>query len=444
MSTTHRIQFSPVLGIGFGPANLSFAIAAQDTGFLADCHFIERSPQFHWQSEQMLPGADIQNHPFRDLVMARDPGHRYTFARYLHNRGTLTQYLHYNTKFALRNEYAGYLRWVADHFRDQVTYGQNVRDITVSSDPTGEFFQVHTADTTWTAQHLIIGTGRTPNIPTQFTVDHPRIFHASRYLSSLDRVTRDSAVLGTVAVIGSSQSAIEIVLDLLGRPDVDRVVSIQRGIGFRLKDTSPFSRRVFLPEFVDYFHPLPLAAKYRIREQLRAVNYGACDQDVIDQLTTIERDDQQRGRERFSLGAFSEVTDIRTSTERLSLGLTDINTGHTNDIDVGVVVLATGYRDFGAGPDDEQSHPLLDPVSDRIGRESDGTPVVRRDYSLDFASHDDLSVYLNGLCEASHGMGDAGALAVLVARAADIANSVDRRLDRSCQRRVPQLLGAAS
>jgi L-ornithine N5-oxygenase len=33
-------------------------------------------------------------------------------------------------------------------------------------------------------------------------------------------------------------------------------------------------------------------------------------------------------------------------------------------------------------------------------------------------------VYLNGLCEASHGMGDAGALAMLSARSSDIAESL--------------------
>ncbi|MFF0494406.1 SidA/IucD/PvdA family monooxygenase [Nocardia sp. NPDC004068] len=429
MAITQRIPIHPVLGIGFGPANLSTAIAARDKGLLEDCHFIERAPRFEWQSEQMLSGADIQNNPFRDLVMPRDPGHEYTFVRYLHSRGALTEYLHYNTKFALRNEYAGYLEWVASHFADHVTYGQEVRGVEVVPGPGGECFEVVTADRIWRARHLVVGTGRSPNIPACFAIDDPRIFHASRYLSTMRRLARERTDLRTVAVVGSSQSAIEIILDLLARPDVGRVVSIQRGIGFRLKDTSPFSRRVFLPEFIDYFHPLPLETKKRLREQLRAVNYGACDQDVIDQLTTVQRDYEQRGSDRFTLASFSQVQTVVGHGRALALTLADVNNGETSSLDVDAVVLATGYRDFGTGADDELSHPLLRSVRNRIACEADGTPVVHRDYSLEFASAgDSLSVYLNGVCEASHGMGDAGALAVLSARAQDIAESLRARL----------------
>ncbi|MBY8863521.1 lysine N(6)-hydroxylase/L-ornithine N(5)-oxygenase family protein [Nocardia sp. CA2R105] len=430
MATVEHAPMQPVLGIGFGPANLSTAIAAQDNGLLEHCHFIERAPEFEWQSEQMLTGADIQNNPFRDLVMPRDPGHEYTFVRYLHGRGVLTDYLHYNAKFALRNEYAGYLQWVASHFADRVTYGQEVRAVEVVQRHGGECFEVRTAERMWHARHLIVGTGRTPNVPGCFAIDSPRIFHAGRYLSTMRRLAQERVELRTVAVVGSSQSAIEIILDLLARPDVGRVVSIQRGIGFRLKDTSPFSRRVFLPEFIDYFHPLPLETKKRLREQLRAVNYGACDQDVIDQLTTVQRDYEHRGSDRFTLMPFSQVrTVVGQGDGALLLTLADVNNGDTASLGVDAVVLATGYRDFGTGPDDELSHPLLRSVRHRIACEADGTPVVHRDYSLEFASAEgSLSVYLNGVCEASHGMGDAGALAVLSARANDIAESMRARL----------------
>ncbi len=430
MSIPQNIPLQPVLGIGFGPANLSTAIALQDRGLLERCHFIERSPGFQWQNEQMLAGADIQNNPFRDLVMPRDPGHEYTFIRYLYDRGDLTSYLHYNAKFALRNEYNGYLNWVASHFDDHVTYGQEVRDVTVVHDPAeGECFEVRTLDRIWRARHLLVGTGRSPNIPEEFSARSPRVFHSSRYLSSMARLSDEHAALRTVAVVGSSQSAIEIVLNLLGRPDVERVVSIQRGIGFRLKDTSPFSRRVFLPEFIDYFHPLPLETKKSLRAQLRAVNYGACDQDVIERLTTVQRDYAQRGSDRFALAPFSRVHAADADGDGpLRLTLADINNGSTSTLGADAVVLATGYRDFGTGVDDEQCHPLLRSVRNRIGVHTDGTPRVRRDYSLDLAGDDDLSIYLNGLCEASHGMGDAGALAVLSTRADDIAESLGARL----------------
>ena len=51
--------------------------------------------------------------------------------------------------------------------------------------------------------------------------------------------------------------------------------------------------------------------------------------------------------------------------------------------------------------------------------------MVTRDYSVQVrGDHGALRLYLNGLCEPSHGMGDAGALAMLSVRAADIAESI--------------------
>lgn len=446
MSEDSPIRTTNVLGIGFGPANLSTAIAAQDHGLLEHCHFLERADGFHWQRDQMIDGTDIQNNPFRDLVMPRDPRHRYTFVNYLHQHGKLTRYLHYNSKFALRNEYADYLQWVASQFKSHVTYGQNITHIDVSRYNGEQWFEVASGAQVWRAKHLILGTGRSCNIPAPFSGSEPRVSHASHYLPVIDQLDRDRK--HTVAVVGASQSAIEIILDLLSRPNIDRVVSIQRGLGFRLKDTSSFSRQVFLPEFVDYFHPLPLEAKARIRQQLRTVNYGACDQDVIDQLTTLQRQFERNNLDRFALMPFSTVTAASSTSRGTELTVTDVNTGGTSSLDAHLVILATGYRDFGAGAEDERCHPLLSRLAHRIRRETDGTPIVRRDYSVDLDTGDDrLSVYLNGLCEASHGMGDAGALAVLSARADDIAASLRARLSpgsKNVAAATPALAAAAS
>ena len=56
--------------------------------------------------------------------------------------------------------------------------------------------------------------------------------------------------------------------------------------------------------------------------------------------------------------------------------------------------------------------------------------MVARDYSIELKTEAGtsrpLKVYLNGLCEASHGMGDAGALAMLSVRATDTVDSILR------------------
>ncbi|WP_221359124.1 SidA/IucD/PvdA family monooxygenase [Streptomyces beigongshangae] len=420
----------PILGIGFGPANLSLAVILEELGHLDDAHFIERSSVFQWQDEQLLSGADIQNNPFRDLAMQRNQDSPHTFIKYLASRGALTDYLHLNAKFPLRREYGDYLAWVARAFSALVDYGQGAAQLTLQDDEDGnELFCVETHDN---QRHLgrtvVLGTGRSPRVPPPFpaSLGHT-VFHSTRYLSSINAFNDQNI---DVAVIGASQSAIEIVLNLLERPNVRQVTSIHRSIGFRLKDTSPYSRQVFLPEFVDYFHPLPAAVKRRLRADLRSINYAACDQDVIDRLTTVQREYSLIGSERLRLRPFTEVTEIDTPSDggphRLVTRETNHHTRETLDADV--VVLATGFKDFGIGADDERYHPLLEGVASRLPLDEEGVPEVGRDYAIELkapaSAPRPLRIYLNGLCEASHGMGDAGALAMLSARASDIAASL--------------------
>lgn len=425
--TNHEIH--SVLGVGFGPANLSLAAALEELGYTGRSRFVERAGEFQWQDEQLISGADIQNNPFRDLTMPRNTGSAYTFVNYLASQGRLTDYLHLNTKFPLRREYAGYLRWVADSFRESVDYGQSATRLTVVDTSDGEAFRLETdSGRSYLGETVVIGTGRSPRIPPQFRRSlGPTVFHATRYASSMRRLRGHNL---RIAVVGGSQSAIEIVLDLLNRADVEQVVSIQRGIGFRLKDTSPYSRRAFLPDFIDYFYPLPAETKRRVRAELRSVNYAACDQDVIDRLASIQHEYELTGSDRLRLVPFSEATEIAPHRGGVTnrLVVRDVNNDTRSVYDADVVILATGFRDFGLEPGDERYHPLLADVADRLALTGEGIPAVARDYSIPVERRSygsrPLRLYLNGLCEASHGMGDAGALAVLSARSADIAASL--------------------
>jgi len=434
-----------VVGIGFGPANLSLALALDEMGFSGSTRYVEQASDFQWQQEQLLSGTDIQNNPLRDLVMPRNPYSPYTFVNFLASRGELTDYLHLNAKFPLRRHYAAYLRWVADAFRDRVDYGNPVVKLSVVDSADSEIFRVDTGSgRSYHGKVLVLGTGRSARIPPAFAAHvGPTIFHSTKYLSSLTRLTRTGL---RVAVIGASQSAIEIILDLLAHPNVRQVVSVQRGIGFRLKDTSPYSRRVFLPEFVDYFHPLPPSAKLRIRAEMRSVNYAACDQDVIDRLAGLQHEYALTNSDRFQLLPFSEVAEVGTAPGGMHrLAVRDVNYGSTSCYDADAVVLATGFRDFGSGPNDEPYHPLLAGLADRMSTDATGMLQVARDYSVDLHTTnrgEPLKLYLNGLCEASHGMGDAGALAVLSARASDISTAIAQRAAHSARSRaVPATAG---
>ena len=76
-----------IIGIGFGPANLSLAIALRDA--MGDgpprpsLRFIERQERFGWHRAMMLPGADMQISFVKDLVSLRDPTSPFSFLNYV-------------------------------------------------------------------------------------------------------------------------------------------------------------------------------------------------------------------------------------------------------------------------------------------------------------------------------------------------------------------------
>ena len=90
-----------IIGIGFGPANLALAIAFEELTPAARIRFIEARHNPLWQGEMMLDGADIQNHPSRDLVTLRNPRSRYTFTNYLFEEGRLIEQLNLPLHFPI-------------------------------------------------------------------------------------------------------------------------------------------------------------------------------------------------------------------------------------------------------------------------------------------------------------------------------------------------------
>ncbi len=75
---------------------------------------------------------------------------------------------------------------------------------------------------------------------------------------------------------------------------------------------------------------------------------------------------------------------------------------------------------------------LLAPIFDQFKKDEEGVLFVNRDYSLSPAdnSSEIPPVYLNGLCESSHGLGDAGSFSLLSIRAQELANSLVKNLLR--------------
>jgi L-ornithine N5-monooxygenase len=411
-----------LIGIGFGPSNIALAIALEEMKFQGPVLFLERNQKSLWQEGMLLDGSDIQNNPLRDLITPVNPRSMYTFVNYLHQTGRFWHFLNLGTHYPLRKDFFEYVGWVASQFPN-VEYGVDVTEIHVHNENGETIWRVHDADgNTYFARRLIMGTGRKLNIPDIAGLKKSdNVVHLTGYLPAVRRLPASARV----AVLGASQSAVEILLDLANRP-VSSVISVHRSFSYRLKDTSPFSDEVYFPDFTDYYHALPPNKRALLDDQVRQTNYSSADGDVIGRLYMRMYEDELNGEKRIFIFRNHEIEKL-TCDHKVVMDLKDIYTGSREQISADLLVLATGFLDIGRNG--RKGLPkILDGLADYFYWDEDYLSV-ERDYRVRYAAgHEYLpDLYLNGLCESSHGLGDAGSFSLVSIRARDICSSVSSR-----------------
>ncbi|MEH2558048.1 L-ornithine N5-oxygenase [Bradyrhizobium algeriense] len=429
-----------IVGIGFGPANIALSAALEERRTRRSVAFLEMMDAPAWQPAMLLSGSDIQNNPLRDLVTPRNPLSRYSFTNFLHKHGRLFEYLNLGVEFPLRKEYAQYVTWVARHFDRWVHYGRTVTDIKIESRCGEAQYVISTSSgEVYRARSLVVAPGRTPLVPPAFEgLESERVFHLTRYLPALEKYRRHHGVPGTICVVGGSQSAVELILDLSARfPEAD-IVSVQRSFGFALKDTSPFSDRVYFPGHVDYYFEASPASKALIDEQLKRTNYSSADSDVIRKLYLTIYEQKLDGVERVRILTNTTIVSAGDVISGLRLSLEEVHRHEQSELHADIVILATGFRNLGPGAAQERFPPILASLAGRLLTDHAGVLQVARDYRLHPKRSDPPvpPVFLNGLCETSHGMGDAGSFSLLSLRSDLIAASLEAALEN--QSSLPQ------
>lgn len=427
-----------IIGIGFGPSNIALAISMEESGYQGKALFLERNASALWQEGMLLDGSDIQNNPLRDLITPVNPRSMYTFVNYLHQTGRFWRFLNLGTHYPLRKDFFGYVSWVASQMPN-VRYNTDIRDIHVErADGEALWCITDAQGNTYHARRLILGTGRKEHVPEIAGLqESEHVVHLTQYLPAVRKLPAGASV----AVLGGSQSAVEIALDLLNR-DIGSVIAIHRSYSYRLKDTSPFSDEVYFPEFTDYYHSLPPDKRALLDGQVRQTNYSSADGDVISQLYLRMYEDELDGRQRVFVFR-NHVIEKITSDRGVVLDLRDVYTGSRDKASVDLLVLATGFLDIGRNGRDGLPK-LLANVQDHFNW-SGGYLGVERDYRVQYREDSLLlpDLYLNGLCESSHGLGDAGSFSLVSVRARDILTSIVQR-SASEHRHGPEAAKAVS
>lgn len=418
-----------LIGIGFGPSNVALAIALEEKRHASrplDALFIEKQPAFAWHPHMLLEQSHMQISFLKDLATLRNPTSRFTFINYLHEKGRLPDFINLKSFYPSRREFNDYLGWAAEQFEDHCIYGEDVFEVLPERQHAGgaapheaqagpvSHLRVRSRNRTGTvterlARNLVVGVGGTPNIPAAFKPlkGDPRVFHSSGYLQGM----APHGAARRIAVVGAGQSAAEIFMDLQGRPGAPQVDLVMRARSIRPSDDSPFVNEIFNVEFTDYMYSRPPSERAALLEEFWHTNYAVADMELIQQIFKLFYDQKVAGVERLRMLRRQEVNAARADAAGIHLTLADQDTGQASTVRYDAVVLATGYARA-------QHRDLLQPLAPYLG-----DMQVDRHYRVQTSQDFHPAIYLQGACEASHGLSDT-LLSVTSVRTGEIGNAL--------------------
>ncbi|MEU9980159.1 lysine N(6)-hydroxylase/L-ornithine N(5)-oxygenase family protein [Streptomyces sp. NPDC050856] len=357
------------IGIGLGPFNLGLACLTEPIDELSGV-FLESKPDFEWHSGMFLEGAHLQTPFMSDLVTLADPTSPYSFLQYLKENGRLYSFYIRENFYPLRTEYNDYCRWAAGKL-SSIRFSTTVAEVTY--DAAEELYAVRTTGgETLRARHLVLGTGTPPYVPEACEGLGGDFIHNSRYLPSKEALQKKKSI----TLVGSGQSAAEIYYDLLSEIDVHgyRLNWVTRSPRFFPLEYTKLTLEMTSPEYIDYFHALPEATRYRLETEQKGLFKGI-DGELIDAIFDLLYQKSIGGPVPTRLLTNSALRTAAYEDGTYTLGLRQEEQGKDFEIQTEGLILATGYKYATPG--------FLEPVRDRIRFDGQGRFDVARNYSVD-------------------------------------------------------------
>lgn len=434
-----------VIGIGFGPSNLSLAIAleeyrANDPENEISARFFERQSSFGWHRNMLLPSATMQISFLKDLVTFRNPTSSFSFIAFLHASGRLPQFVNNQDFFPTRQEFHQYLEWAQEQVAERVVYGSRVTSIRLPQSDGPELSDrlrlevVDAADGVGRvveARNVVISTGLVPSMPVGTERDE-RVWHSSEFLEKYRRM--NPGELRRVAVVGAGQSAAEITRFLYDELPHAEVWAIIPSYGYSVADDTPFANQVFDPAAVDDYYFGTAQTREAFWRYHRNTNYSVVDDEVIRDLYRREYDDNVRGVKRLQILNLSRVTSVKRAGAETRVSLQVGPDSEVRELDFDALVCATGYSTM--EPTD-----LLGDLDRHCLRDEGGRYRVERDYRLVTDSSMRCGIYLQGGTEHTHGL-TSSLLSNIAIRSGEIAESiVARRVGKNAEHAVPAEVG---
>ncbi|MFG3477522.1 lysine N(6)-hydroxylase/L-ornithine N(5)-oxygenase family protein [Streptomyces sp. NPDC047980] len=357
------------IGIGLGPFNLGLACLTEPVDELNGL-FLESKPDFEWHSGMFLDGAHLQTPFMSDLVTLADPTSPYSFLNYLKEKGRLYSFYIRENFYPLRTEYNDYCRWAAAKL-SSIRFGTAVTRVEFEAED--EVYAVRTADgETFRARRLVLGTGTPPYVPDSCRELGGDFVHNSRYLQAKEELRKKESI----TLVGSGQSAAEIYYDLLAEIDVHgyRLNWVTRSPRFFPLEYTKLTLEMTSPEYVDYFHALPEATRYRLETQQKNLFKGI-DGDLINEIFDLLYQKNLDGPVPTRLLTNTALCTASYENGAYTLGLRQEEQEKDFEIRTEGLILATGYKYV--------TPAFLEPVHDRLRWDGQGRFDVARNYSID-------------------------------------------------------------
>ncbi|MBK6016195.1 lysine N(6)-hydroxylase/L-ornithine N(5)-oxygenase family protein [Streptomyces sp. MBT53] len=413
-----------VVGIGFGPSNLSLAVALEESLDPVTSAFFERQPSLGWHRGMLLPSAKMQVSFLKDLATFRNPTSKFSFISYLHDVGRLARFVNNQDFFPTRREFHDYLEWAESKLAQPVAYSSEVTAITLAPtggqgaadrllvqvrDPAGGSRQVH-------ARNVVISTGLVPRMPVGVEADE-FVWHSSQFLHNFRQ--RDHGELKRVAVVGGGQSAAEIVRFLYDSLPGATVSAIVPSYGYSVADDTPFANQVFDPDAVDSYYHGSQRSKDAVWQYHRNTNYSVVDDEVITGLYERSYEDEFSKSNRLGFLNLARVVDVKRVGGDTRVTVHSMVTEESYDLDVDLLVCATGY-------DPMDPAEILGELDTYCAHDAEGRHLVGRDYRLVTTPELNCGIYLQGGTEHTHGLASS-LLSNIAVRSGDIAHSIVAR-----------------
>ena len=406
-----------VLGVGIGPFNLGLA-ALLEEGTDLSCVFYEQHTSLQWHPGMLLDMTDLQVPFLADLVTFANPKSAFTFLNYLHEQERLYAFYFFNRFDIPRKEYNAYLQWVAQKLSN-CQFGTRIDDVEYDSNK--QHYIVTCIDTQTeavhyvTSNHIVLGTGSTPLVPTSIKKSLTDDFvHSSHYIQNAQELKES----GSITIVGSGQSAAEIFYDLLA--DQDRfgyeLSWFTRSAGFFQMEEGKLGLEMFSPEYVEYFHELEYSKRKEALPLLGSIRNGIqvkTLKNIYDLLYHRSIGNKHSPAHIQAMSELDQVKQIDAKTYELNFNQwqDESNFSHKSE----KIILATGYQ--------PKLPNWFEQFKDEIVWESEKEFGVELDGRLQFKQPRDAQIFALSDVVHAHGTG-ATNLALAVQRNQRIINYV--------------------